>query len=97
MYELSGGSVKEHCDRKPTVGAEMVYTIEEGQLLRLWTVIRYFGVIREIQDPVAQAEILTDAQILLTAFVLDLQPAGGDQTSSAPPRTGLDRIVTFGA
>jgi hypothetical protein len=37
----------------------MVYTVEEGQLLRLWSVIRCFEVIQETQDPVAQSEILT--------------------------------------
>jgi hypothetical protein len=52
----------------------MVYTMDEGQLLRVWAVICCFGEIREIQDPIIQSEILTNAQILLTAFVLELQP-----------------------
>jgi hypothetical protein len=52
---------------------------------------------REIDDPVTQSEILTNAQVLLTAFVIDLKPLVGDQPSSAAPRTSLDRIATFDA
>jgi hypothetical protein len=59
----------------------MTYTMNEGQLYRVWTVIRFLGEIRETTDQLTQAEILTDAQILLTAFVLDLQPLPGEQTN----------------
>jgi hypothetical protein len=59
----------------------MTYTMNEGQLYRVWTVIRFLGEIRETKDRLAQCEILTDAQILLTAFVLDLQSLPGDQTN----------------
>ena len=76
---------------------KMVYTLDECQLLRLWSVMHCFTQIREINDPVAQSEIITNAQILLTAFVIDLKPLVGDQTNSAPPRTSLDQIVTFDA
>jgi hypothetical protein len=71
--------------------------MDECQLLRLWSVIHCFTQIREINDPVAQSQIITNAQILLTAFVIDLKPLVGDQTNSAPPRTSLDQIVTFDA
>ena len=65
----------------------MVYTMDEGQLFRVWTVIRFLGEMREIDDPAAQTEILTDAQILLTAFVLDLQPLPEHRTTSPKFRT----------
>ena len=75
----------------------MVYTMDEDQLLRVWTVLSCFGRIRESQDPLIQSEILTDAQILLTAFVLDLKPLPRDQSSSAAPRTKRDQMIAFDA
>jgi hypothetical protein len=51
----------------------MVYTMDEDQLLRLWTVICCFGRIPEIQNPIIQSQIFTNAQILLTGFVLDFK------------------------
>jgi hypothetical protein len=64
----------------------------------LWTVVRSFEVIRGTLDPVAQSEILTKAQIQLTALILDLRPAGGHQTRPGPlQKAGLDEIVTFAA
>ena len=52
---------------------KMVYRINEHQLLRVWSVISSFSRIREIDDPLAQSEILTNAQMLFTAFVFDLR------------------------
>jgi hypothetical protein len=72
----------------------MLYGVDEGQLLRVWTVIRCFAEMRRIEDPIIQFEVLTHAQILLTAFVLDLKPLDGDQTQ---PRAALDQIVMFDA
>jgi hypothetical protein len=69
--------------------------MDECQLLDLWSVMRCFTQMREVNDPVTRSEILTNAQILLTAFVLDLKPLG--KTSSAPRTTSLDQIVTFDA
>jgi hypothetical protein len=69
--------------------------MDECQLLDLWSVMRCFTQMREVNDPVTRSEILTNAQILLTAFVLDLKPL--EKTSSAPPTTSLDQIVTFDA
>jgi hypothetical protein len=66
----------------------MLYTMDEGQLLRVWSVIRCFSEIREIDDPLVQSEILTGAQLLLTAFVLELQPFPGDQASCATLKPG---------
>jgi hypothetical protein len=80
------------------IGAKnMSYTMDQCQLLRLWSVMHCFTQMREINDPVTQSEILTNAQVLLTAFVIDLKPLVGDQPSSAPPRTSLDQIATFDA
>jgi hypothetical protein len=50
----------------------MAYTLDDGQLLSLWTVISQLGLIREMPDPADQSVLLTRAQALLTAFVLDL-------------------------
>jgi hypothetical protein len=75
----------------------MLYTLDQGQLLRIRTVIRYLGIIREIPDPTAQAAVLTDAQILLTAFVLDLEPLPGDQAYPVTTRTHLDEVTRFDA
>jgi hypothetical protein len=75
----------------------MIYTMDEGQLLQMWSVIRCFADIRETRDPIIQDEILTNAQILLTAFVLDLRPLSGAQTGSTPPRPRPERMVRFDA
>src|ERR1700758_246953 len=69
---------------------EMVYRINEHQLLRVWSVISSFSRIREIDDPLAQSEILTNAQMLFTAFVFDLEAVDADQTAR---RAGLGEIA----
>jgi hypothetical protein len=75
----------------------MLYTTDDGPLLGLWTAIRLIGLIRETQDPTVQAEILTKAQILLTAFCFELQPQAWDQTSPAPFSTGPGKREKFDA
>lgn len=60
----------------------MLYTMDEGQLLRVWSVIRCFSEIREIADPLVQSEVLIGTQLLLTAFVLELQPLSGSEGRS---------------
>ena len=75
----------------------MVYTTDDAQLLGLWTAIRFLGEVREIEDPNAHNEILIQTQILLTAFVVGLEPRICDQTSSGSPRAGLGRVVAFDA
>ena len=75
----------------------MVYTTDEAQLLGLRTATRLLGEIRRVEDPMDQDELLTKAQILLTAFIAGLEPRMCDQTSSASPRAGLDEVVTFDA
>ena len=71
---------------------EMVYRINEHQLLRVWSVISSFSRIREIDDPLAQSEILTNAQMLFTAFVFDLEAVDVDQTAAS-----ADQIVPIAA
>jgi len=68
----------------------MLYTMDEGQLLRVWTAMRFLGEIREAKDPTAQSEIITDTQILLTAFVLDLKLLPADRTN--PPTLGTHPV-----
>ena len=75
----------------------MVYTTDDAQLLGLWTAIRFLGEVREIKNPNAHNEILIQTQILLTAFVVGLEPRICDQTSSGSPRAGLGRVVAFDA
>ena len=52
----------------------MVYTIDDRQLLKLWIAVSCLGHVNEIRDALARSELLTRAQVHLTAFVLDLQP-----------------------
>jgi hypothetical protein len=59
----------------------MGYIINDDNLLKLLSVIHCFGAIREIKNPEVQSEILTQAQILLTGFVLALQPLHDDEAS----------------
>lgn len=76
---------------------ELIYTLDDGQLLSLWTVIRLLGETREIFDPTDRCEILTEAQVLLTAFVLELKPSYPDQTRAATFETGLEQRTRFDA
>jgi hypothetical protein len=75
----------------------MVYTTDDAQLLGLWTAIRFLGEVREIEDPIVHDETLIHAQILLTAFVVGLEPRISDQTSSGSLRAGLGQVVWFDA
>ena len=79
--------------RKGKAGTnKMVYRINEHQLLRVWSVISSFSRIQEIDDPLAQSEILTNAQMLFTAFVFDLEAVDVDQTAAR-----ADQIVPIAA
>jgi hypothetical protein len=49
---LSGRGVQNMtCGGKQTGTEEMVYTIDDRQLLELWTVVSCLGHVREIPDP----------------------------------------------
>ena len=67
----------------------MIYALDDSELLGLWTVIRYLGELREVADPMDRSEILTQAQIHLTAFIIGLQPLSEDQGN---PFTGGIRL-----
>jgi hypothetical protein len=69
----------------------MIYTVDEGQLLHVWTAITCFAQIREIQDPVIQSQILTSAQIALTAFVIELQSLPGIKPALSRGEPGSTR------
>ena len=75
----------------------MLYTTDDGQLLGLLTAIRFLGEFREKINPMDQTEVLIQAQILLTAFVVGLQPIISDQTSPAIIGAGPSQIRTFDA
>jgi hypothetical protein len=73
------------------------FRTDETQLLGLWMVTRLLWEIRGVEQRVDQAELLTKAQILLTAFVLGLEPLGSDQTGSASPSAALGQAVRYDA
>ena len=75
----------------------MIYTLDVDQLLGLWTVIRLLGEIREIPDAISRSEVLTEAQILLTAFVLGLKPLPRDEADPITLRTSLNEMTGFDA
>jgi hypothetical protein len=90
-----GGARTQHIEDEPRVVKklgikDMVYAVDDGQLLNIWTAIRYLGEIREILDPADRSEVLTEAQALLTAFVLLLTPLPGT-------RSDLGQITRFDA
>ena len=75
----------------------MIYTMYVDQLFGLWTVIRLLGEIREIPDAISRSEVLTESQILLTAFVLGLKPLAKDEADPITLRTGLNEMTGFDA
>ena len=75
----------------------MIYTFDNGQLLRIWTVSRLLGEVRNILDPTKRSEVLTEAQVLLTAFILTLKPLPRDQGDAIRPGTRLDEMRGFDA
>jgi hypothetical protein len=75
----------------------MKYAVDVEQLLNLWTVIRILGEIRELPDETCRSDVLTEAQILLTAFVLGLKPLARDQADSIGPRTRPNEMTRFDA
>ena len=75
----------------------MVYTMDVDQLFGLWTVIRLLGEVRDIPDAIIRSEILTEAQILLTAFVLGLKSLPRDEADPIALRTSLNEMTGFDA
>ena len=75
----------------------MDFRTDDAQFLGLWTATRLLGEIRGLDGGMDQAELLTKAQILLTAFVLGLEPLDSDQVSASQARAGLGQVVRFDA
>jgi hypothetical protein len=73
------------------------FRTDDAQFLGLWTATRLLGEIRGLDGGMDQAELLTKAQILLTAFVLGLEPLGSDQVDASQARAGLGQVVRFDA
>ena len=75
----------------------MIYTMNFDQLFDLWTVVRLLGEIREIPDAITRSQVLTEAQILLTAFVLGLKSLSRDEADPITLRTSLNEMPGFDA
>ena len=75
----------------------MIYTMDIDQLFGLWTVIRLLGEVREIPDAISRSEVLTETQILLTAFVLGLKPLPTAEADPITLRTSLNEMTGFDA
>ena len=75
----------------------MVHTMDVDQLFGLWTVIRLLGEVREIPDAINRSEVLTEAQILLTAFALGSKPLSTNQGNAITLRTRLDEMPKLDA
>jgi hypothetical protein len=76
---------------------EMQFRTNDDQLLGLWTATRLIGEIRGLEDREGHDELVTKAQILLTAFLLGLEPLGPDPVSSAPVGIGRGPTARFDA
>jgi hypothetical protein len=59
----------------------MEYTVDDGQLLSAWTVMR----LRETYDPIGQSDLFIEAQVLLTELLVGLKPWSREQVSSVVP------------
>jgi len=60
----------------------MVYTLDDGQLLSIWTVVSELGLIREIPDPADWSIHLAKVQALLTVLLLELSPLSQDRNDA---------------
>jgi len=75
----------------------MICAVDVDLLFGLSTVIRLLGGIREIPDAITRSEVLTEAQILLTAFVLGLKPLPKDETNPITLATRPNQMTGFDA
>lgn len=75
----------------------MVYAVDCSQLLGLSTVARLLGEIREISDAADRSELLTKAQVILTAFIIDLEPLPTEQRNVFRSTSCLAKIPGFDA
>jgi hypothetical protein len=63
----------------------MEYKTDDGELLGLWSAACLLREAREIKDAVVQGEILTRAEVFLTAFIGGLRPVFSEETGSGEP------------
>jgi hypothetical protein len=75
----------------------MIYTTNDGQLLSIRTAVRLLDEIQEIPDPIIQSEALTEAQIILTAFVLELKLIAQGKGRPYHAQTSLNEMPAFDA
>jgi hypothetical protein len=75
----------------------MLYTLDDGQLLSIWAVIRQLGLIREMPDQVDRSLLLTRAQALLTVLVLQLSPLPQDRENSVAVEPRPKAVTRFDA
>src|SRR5215469_16991833 len=76
----------------------MVYTLDDGQLLSIWSVINQLGLIRELPDPTDRSISLTRAQALLTMLALEVSPLPQDRndaTTGGPRPNGAARFDAY--
>ena len=75
----------------------MVYTLDDGQLLSIWTVINQLGLIREMPDPTDRSMFLTRAQALLTMLALEVSPLSQDRNDATMVGLGPNGAAGFDA
>ena len=84
--------------RGKTSGYEgMVYTLDDGQLLSIWSVISQLGLIREMSDPADKSMLLTRAQALLTMLALELSPLPRDRNDATTVGPRPNGVAGFDA
>jgi len=75
----------------------MVYTLDDGQLLSIWSVINQLGLIREMPDPTDRSIFLTRAQALLTMLALEVSPLPQDRNDATTVGPRPNRAEKFDA
>ena len=75
----------------------MIYTLDDGQLLSIWTVINQLGLIREIPDPTDRLIFPTRAQALLTMLALGVCPLPRDRNDATTVGPGPNGVAGFDA
>jgi hypothetical protein len=75
----------------------MIYTVDDGQLLSIWAAITQISLIREMPETNDRSILLTRAQALLTAFVLELNPLPHDRNNSITPWLPSPDVAGFDA
>ena len=80
-----------------TKDTAMTYSVNCEELFGLWTAVRLIGEVRQNPDPVVQSEFLARSQVLLTAFVLGLNPLPTEHTSGGTVQPRAEHASGFDA